>query len=68
MAKLEIKLPKFEKKEDEKKDVLGQVFTDLDGLEAYTRVLEMDKDLGEDRSIKGIHAQLKAIREKLENL
>lgn len=66
MAKLEIKLPA--KKEDVKKNILGQVFTDLDGLEAYTRVLEMDKDLGEDRSIKGIYVQIKAIREKLEKL
>lgn len=56
----------FESREAMKKTLSG-IDTDLDGIEAYARVLEMD-GLKDDKNVKGIFAQINAIREKLETL
>lgn len=64
----EIKLPQFgAKKEDERKEIIQAISTDLDGLEAYATVLKMD-GLEDNRNLKGIGVQIQAIREKLEKL
>lgn len=65
----EIKLPQFgAKREDETKKLVSRLSTEVDGIEAYTRVLSMDDRLKDDRNINGIFHQIDLVRDLLEKL
>lgn len=54
----------FEKKE-EMKEKLSRIDTELDGIEAYVKVLSMDDRLKDDKNIRGIFHQIDIIRDLL---
>lgn len=66
---IKFEAPKFgTKKEDETKKLVSRLSTEVDGIEAYTRVLSMDDRLKDDRNINGIFHQIDLVRDLLEKL
>jgi hypothetical protein len=60
--------PFIKKEDDERSKIISRIGTEVDGVEAYARVLSMDDRLKDDRNVKGILHQVDMLRDLLEQI